>query len=212
MARSPVSQRPGTEPSLRRVGRHDSGLGPKYSFWTPLVQNTPCKSIVAGVRTLGGGCSRSGQTLSIGGELLKVRTEGNSASVRVRVRASVSARSRPDKVRTRQGNRASACGCVRACLLACVRASVYMCACVRTCVPARARVRACVRVCVCACVCQARGWTRRRSGGCRWVRRGVDSDSDAVTKEKAWLWRLDTCMGAERGPLRLRRCDEGERH
>ena len=96
---------------------------------------------------------------------------------------------------------------MRACLPACVRVCICVRACVRACPPAR--VRACVRACVCACVCQARGWTRRRSGGCRWVRRGVaergrlrlrrlgcgaltlawvrrgvHSDSDAATKEK----------------------------
>ena len=86
-----------------------------------------------------------------------------------------------DRVRTRQGNRA--CGCVRACLLACLRASVYMCACVRACVPARAR--ACVRACVRMCV--------RVSG------KGLDKEAQR---------RLQ--VGAERGRLRLRRCDEGE--
>ena len=171
MARSPVSQRPGTEPSLRRVGRHDSGLGPKYSFWTPLVQNTPCKSIVAGVRTLGGSCSRSGQKV--------IPLVCACVCVRAYQLGQGPIRYGHDKVTelVRVG------ACVRACLRACVRVCICVRACVRACLPARACVRACVCAYVRACVRQGagQGGAAAAAGGCgEELQRGVDSDSEGL--------------------------------
>ena len=97
-------------------------------------------------------------------------------------------------------------------MLACVRACECVYVCVRAYVRACPRARACVRACVRMCVrvsgkgLDKEAQRRLQVGAERSCREG------STQTQKAWLRRLDTCMGAERGPLRLRRCDEGERH